>query len=805
MTDYEKLGVFYLGRQTDLATGATADVPLLYDSKDLTTHAVCIGMTGSGKTGLCIGLLEEAAIDGIPAIVIDPKGDIGNILLQFPDFRPEEFRPWINEDDARTAGVSPDDYAKQQAEFWSKGISDWGQDGERIRRMRAAADFAIYTPGSSAGTPVNILGSFAAPPEAMRGDEDLFRDQISSTVTALLGLLGRDADPVKSRDHILLSTIFAEAWTTGRSLDAGALIVAVQKPPFEQIGVLGVDAFYPASERFELASAINSLFASPNFQPWLKGTSLDIDRILYSESGKPRIAIFTIAHLDDAERMFFVSLLLGTVLAWTRAQKGTSSLRALVYMDEIFGYFPPTGEPPSKRPLLTLLKQARAFGVGIVLATQNPVDIDYKGLSNTGTWFIGRLQTERDKARVLEGLEGASASAGGGFDRGAMEQTLASLGKRVFLLHNVHESAPVTFKTRWTLSYLRGPLTRQEIRQLASATEGGAATAAASPSSTAVPAVSGAPAAASAAPAPVAPSAARPMVEPDVAEYFLPAAPSAAGIAYSPAVLACANVQFVDAKRGVDTMRTFTHLSAVTDGPVPVDWHEGREAGVAISDLEREPVDGATFGALPGLAGKGKSYAKWSKEYVTWLSANATLDLFCNSALGICSGVGESERDFRIRLAQVAREDRDAKVDKLRAKYAPKVAVLEERRRRSEQALQRQTEQSRASKLDTALSVGGAIFGSLFGSRGSLISRAGTASRSFSRASRESNDVDRANADLAAVNEQLAELESALQSDIAQLTAVAEATAAELETVVVKPKKTNIAVQLVALAWEPGS
>lgn len=798
MTDYEKLGAFYLGRPVDLQTGESPDTPLLYDSKDLTTHAVCIGMTGSGKTGLCIGLLEEAAIDGIPAIVIDPKGDIGNLLLQFPDMRPSDFRPWINEDDARTAGVSPDDFAKQQAEFWAKGIADWGQDGERIRRMQAAAEFAIYTPGSSAGTPVNILGSFAAPPEAMREDEDLFRDQISSTVTALLGLLGRDADPVKSRDHILLSTIFADAWTSGRNVDAAALILAVQKPSFEQVGVLGVDAFYPPDDRFELASAINSLFASPNFQPWLKGASLDIDRILYSESGKPRIAIFTIAHLDDAERMFFVSLLLGTVLAWTRAQKGTSSLRALVYMDEIFGYFPPSAEPPSKRPLLTLLKQARAFGVGIVLATQNPVDIDYKGLSNAGTWFIGRLQTERDKARVLEGLEGASATAGGGFDRGAMEKTLASLGKRVFLLHSVHESAPVTFKTRWTLSYLRGPLTRAEIRQLAAAPPAGTS---AAPAVTEVASAGAAAGAQAGSPTATGSSRARPMIEPDVAEYFLPAAPSAGGVSYAPCLLACANVQFVDAKRGVDTMRTVTHVTAVTDGPVAVDWHQARESDVSVADLERTPVEGASFAALPPIAAKGKSYPKWSKEYVTWLGANATLDLLCSPALGICSNVDESERDFRIRLSQIAREDRDAKVDKLRQKYAPKVAQLEERKRRAEQAVQRQTEQSRASKLDTALSVGSAIFGSLFGSKGSLITKAGTASRSFSRASRESSDVDRANADLAAVGEQIAELESALQSDIAQLTAVAEAAAEQLERIVVKPKKTNIAVQLVALAW----
>ncbi|MCA9086899.1 MAG: ATP-binding protein, partial [Planctomycetaceae bacterium] len=209
-------------------------------------------------------------------------------------------------------------------------------------------------------------------------------------------------------------------------------------PPFDRIGVIGLENFYPQADRFQLAMLLNNLLASPGFSSWMEGESLDIQKMLYSPDGKPRFTILSIAHLSEAERMFFVTIFLNEVVSWMRAQSGTSSLRAILYMDEVFGYFPPTANPPSKTPMLTLLKQARAFGLGVVLATQNPVDLDYKGLSNAGTWFIGRLQTERDKARVLDGLEGASAAAGHAFDRRQMEVILSGLGSRVFLLNNVH-------------------------------------------------------------------------------------------------------------------------------------------------------------------------------------------------------------------------------------------------------------------------------------------------------------------------------------------------------------------------------
>src|SRR5215216_2794471 len=450
MHDFEKLGVFYLGK--------TKDGLLLYDSKDLVTHAVCVGMTGSGKTGLCITLLEEAAIDGIPAIIIDPKGDLSNLLLTFPNLVPEDFRPWVEERDPA-----------QEANFWKEGLAKWGQDDERIKRLRDAADFRIYTPGSNAGLPVSILKSFVAPPESIRQDNESLSERINTTVTGLLGLIGVDADPVRSREHILLSNILQQEWSNGRDLDIATLIQKVQTPAIAKIGVMDLDSFYPAEDRFQLAMALNNLLASPSFASWMEGEPLDVQQFLYTPTGKPRLSIFSIAHLADAERMFFVSLLLNQVLGWVRAQSGTTSLRAILYMDEIFGYFPPVANPPSKLPLLTLLKQARAFGLGVVLATQNPVDLDYKGLSNTGTWFIGRLQTERDQARVLDALEGTSGGAP--FDRGTAERTIAGLGKRIFLMHNVHDQGPITFESRWTLSYLRGPLTREQIKQLTPARE----------------------------------------------------------------------------------------------------------------------------------------------------------------------------------------------------------------------------------------------------------------------------------------------------------------------------------------------
>ncbi len=466
MQDYEKMGLFYLGREVDPDSGQQTGQPLLYRSRHLTTHAAVIGMTGSGKTGLGISLMEEAALDQIPVIAIDPKGDLSNLALTFPRLTGTELLPWVNREEAAAQELSPEAYAEKQAALWSEQIQAWDQSPDRIRRLKDAAEVRIYTPGGAAGIPISLLRDFSAPPPAVLADEEALREKLLATATGLLTLVGWSGDPLTDREHILISGILESAWRRGCGLSLAELIGAVQSPPMQQIGVLDLESFYPSKERFGLAMRLNSLLASSGFKCWMEGEPLQIDRFLYNEAGKPRISVFSISHLSDGERMFFVTMLLNEVIAWMRSQPGTGSLRALLYMDELFGYLPPVANPPSKAPLLTLLKQARAYGLGLVLSTQNPVDLDYKALSNMGTWFIGRLQTQQDQDRVLSGLEGASSE---GFDRGRVARLLSGLGKRNFYLHTVHEEHPLIFTTRFTLSYLAGPLTREQLALLSAA------------------------------------------------------------------------------------------------------------------------------------------------------------------------------------------------------------------------------------------------------------------------------------------------------------------------------------------------
>ncbi len=801
MENYEKLGAFYLGRPYDLAEKKGEGL-LLYDSKDLVTHAVCVGMTGSGKTGLCIGLLEEAAIDGIPAIVIDPKGDIPNLLLTFPELRPQDFQPWVNEDDARKKDLSVEEFAAGQAKLWKEGLASWGQDGSRIRRLREAADFAVYTPGSTAGLSVSILSSFAAPPAAIREDAELLGDRISTTVTSLLALLGIDADPIQSREHILLSTIFGTAWNEGINLDLAMLIQAIQKPSFSKVGVMDLESFYPGDDRFELAMALNNLLAAPGFSAWLEGEALEIDRMLYTPEGKPRVSVFSVAHLNEAERMFFVSLLLNQVVGWMRAQPGTNSLRAIVYMDEIFGYFPPVANPPSKLPLLTMLKQGRAYGLGVVLATQNPVDLDYKGLSNTGTWFIGRLQTERDKSRVLEGLEGAAAGSAGRFDRGAMEETLAGLGKRKFLLNNVHEDEPVVFETRWVMSYLRGPLTRDQIKRLMA------------PRSTAPGAPTASPAAAARtarpAPRPVKPSGMeRPILPLAIPQHFIPrrgGAEAGQSLIYHPTLLAAARVHFSDRKTKIEQTEEMVSIADLADGPVTVAWDEAVEADIDVSDLESAPEGEADFSELPAAAAKKTSYTSWKREYKDWLYRNRTLELLKSPTFKEYSQPGEDERDFRIRLRQRAREERDEALEKLRAKYAKKIDTLEDRIRTAEHAVAREAEQAKQAKVQTAISFGATLLSAMVGRKmtsRSSVGRATTAARGVGRSMQQAQDVDRAREKLEARVQKLRDLEAEFESEMEDVRERYDPDVEELETVIVRPKKKDIAVKLVALAWAP--
>ena len=797
MQDFEILGQFYLGKKYDLKKQASSDDLILYDSKDMVTHAVCVGMTGSGKTGLCLNVLEEAAMDSVPVIAIDPKGDLANLLLTFPDLAPGDFEPWINEDDARRKGVSASEFAAQQAELWKNGLAKWGQDGERIRKLRETAEFAIYTPGSSAGIQLSIMKSFTVPPPEIMEDGELLRERISTTVTSLLGLLGIEADPIRSREHILLSTIINTCWQNGKDLDLAALIQQIQQPPFNKIGVMDIESFYPGKERFELAMSINNLLASPGFSSWMEGEPLDINNLLYTSSGKPKISIISIAHLNDAERMFMVSLLLNQVLGWMRQQSGTTSLRAMLYMDEIFGYFPPVANPPSKQPLLTLLKQARAFGLGIMLATQNPVDLDYKGLGNTGTWFIGRLQTERDKERVIEGLEGAISSQGNSFDRQSIEDILTRLDNRVFLMNNVHADAPVVFETRWAMSYLRGPLTRNQIKQLTDPVR----VQVANKQLMEVRKVNKATALG---------TGARPLLPADVTQYFLPVRSNAPDdgctLVYTPMVVGATDIHFVDIKIAIDHSQEAAFIATITDNPVPVDWSEAAEINVAPNDLETDPNDAGQFADVPSIAGKAKSFDRWGKDLLDFIYRNRTIDLLYSEYHEIYSNADESERDFRLRLNQLVRESRDADVENLRQKYADDFARLDERLRHAQQTMEREAQEAQSAKMQGWLSIGSSLLGAFMGNKvvsSTNLRRGASAISSMARASKQSGDVGRAEETVESINAQIEELNAQFQTETDVLKTQSDPNTERLETVSCKPKKKDINLKVVALAWTP--
>jgi hypothetical protein len=822
MQDFEKLGIFYLGRKYDLASGKTLDEPVLYDSRDLVTHAVCMGMTGSGKTGLCLTLIEEAALDGVPVIAIDPKGDLGNLLLSFPRLAASDFRPWIDEEEARRAGKTPDEYAAAEAQKWTEGLVAWGQDGARIDRLRRAAEFAIYTPGSRAGLPVSVLSSFAAPAQALRDDAEAMTERAGNIATSVLALAGVDAAP-RSREHTLVTMLLTSAWREGRDVDMAGLIHLVQSPPFETVGVIALESYYPSTERFDLAVRLNELIAAPGFGQWLQGDSLDPASLLRTPDGKPRVTILSIAHLGDPERMFFVSLLLNQIVGWMRAQSGTTSLRALVYMDEIFGYFPPIANPPSKGPLLTLLKQGRAFGIGAVLATQNPVDLDYKGLANTGTWFLGRLQTERDKGRVLDGLEGAAAGA---IDRAELDRILSALTKRVFLMHNVHEPGPIVFQTRWALSYLRGPLSRDQIKRLTVETGGASAGSAATSPESMRTAVAGIAAAAGAAlgeepAAPKAPSrdpepvsTRPPVVPPGIPQFFLPTgipepgsrpAGSGSRATYLPVILGAARIDFSDLKLGIDQSREVVYAAPVPDGALPVDWAAATALPSAIKELRSAAPADAAFLSVPDAALRPKNYARWEKAFARWLSKSERIELLRFRDLKLTSRPGETERDFRARVQDTRRAARDEAVDALRKKFAPKQAQLTEQLRRAEAAKERETEQASEAKVQTAVSMGATLLGALLGRKAvstGTLGRATTAARGVGRSRKESEDIRRAGETVEAVRARIRETEAQLLHEKQRIVDALDVEP-DIERIQLAPKRGQVAVQVVALGWVP--
>jgi hypothetical protein len=826
---------FYLGRAYDPIKKTAATESVFYDPADLTTHAVVTGMTGSGKTGLCIALLEEAALQSIPAIIIDPKGDLTNLLLHFPDLAPQDFQPWIDPEVARRAGKTLDQVAIDASMSWREGLDEWGVTQERLLALKNAAQFAIYTPGSDAGIPVSVLSSLAAPALAWKENRESLREKISSTVTALLGLVGyEDIDPLRTREHILLANIFESAWSQGKDVELSELILQTQTPPFEKLGAFPVDTFFPAKDRMELAMVLNNILAAPAFETWREGQSLDVQKMLYTEDGRPRHNIFYLAHLSDAERMFFVTLLLSAVESWMRTQSGSTSLRALLYMDEIYGYMPPQRNPPSKQPLLRMLKSARAFGLGLLLATQNPVDVDYKALSNAGTWFIGKLQTEQDKNRLLDGLE----SSTGGVSRNIFDKLISSLGKRVFVLHNVHAKQPELFQTRWAMNFLAGPLTRSQIpalNRLAGATVSDPImdvddTRPSKPVTATSPATSIAdmhPATVMAT-APL-PRAAASNIPPDgsitkppipawIKEYFLPQnyslpeAFSAAqqimpsevmieGVVYRPSLLASAHVRILDRKLGVDSEIVRTALVSTLEKRGSVRWEDHLYNGPALDNIDTTAVPSARFGTIDSPLNDTKLMTSLQKDFTDWVYRTSSVKARANQALKVFAGPDVSQAEFMTACAEAAREARDAEIAKRTGTIDRQIKTLEDKLAREERELREDEAELANRKIEEAGTHLENITG-LFGGRrkASRLSSSLTKRRMTEQAK---SDVEESLTAIDEFNRQLKELTRRREEVVNELNEKWGQVVGQTSEVIVAPKKTDVFVNLFGVAWMP--
>jgi hypothetical protein len=792
----------HLGFRLDAKTGKPGPDRLTVESGNLTTHAAIVGMTGSGKTGLAVVLIEEALLAGIPCLVLDPKGDMGNLLLTFPDLSAASFRPWVNEDDARSEGLSLDDFAEKTATIWRAGLEAQGLGPDRIKALREAADFAVYTPGSEAGLPLNVVGSLRAPALSWDSEAETLRDEIEGTVTSLLGLVGIEADPLSSREHVLLANLVENAWRAGQDLDLGTLIGQIQAPPVRKLGVFDVDSFFPPKDRTELAMRLNALVASPSFAAWGAGEPLDPATLLRTPEGKPRCAIVYLAHLSDAERQFVVTLVLSKLVTWMRGQPGTSDLRTLAYMDEVFGFVPPTAMPPAKKPILTILKQGRAFGVGMALATQNPVDLDYKAMSNAGTWLVGRLQTERDKARVLEGLR----SAAGSTDVDALDKAIGGLQKREFLMVSAKSSAPALFMTRWAMSYLRGPLTKEQIETLMED--------AARPQAEAVPTAAAAPAQAAATEVAEDATPVTPSIAPGVSVSYLdPAAAWAsqigavAGATRLRAFLAArVSLRYDDSSAGLDESQEFEAVYGPLDGGLDLDSetivdYEDRDFGDSAPTgssyvLTQAPLDNGTF------------FSGAAKDIRQRLVRSRPLELYRCKPLKLTSRPGETEEQFAARCDEAAQAKADEEATKLKDRLEAKRERLQSAIELAKRRVEELEEGQRSYQTNELVAGAGAVLGALLGGRrntrsiaraaGSLASRHGMASRAAERKATAEHRAQQAADDLE-------QLEQELLDDIAEIDERWKAKAAEIETVAIRLEATDVQVLETRLVWVPST
>jgi len=773
---------FYLGKVVEPYSGEPSSQPLRFESKWLTTHAVCLGMTGSGKTGLGITILEEAGLQGLPAIVIDPKGDMGNLVLMAPREDSYNFEAWVDPTEAARNGISLKDYAAKVAKQWSEGQRSAGIDEARIETFLKTVDVQIYTPANDAGVPLSILSTFEAPSKEFIADTGAFRDRVMSLVSSILGLLGINADPIKSREHILISAIVDRAWRNGENLDLARLIQLIQKPEFQVLGALDIETFFPEKERLALAINLNNLLASPGFQAWMHGEPLDIASLLYTKTGKPKISILSIVHLSDSERMFFVTLLLNQIVAWMRTQGGTSSLKALVYMDEIFGYFPPVAMPPSKMPMLTLLKQARAYGLGIVLATQNPVDLDYKGLANCGTWFIGKLQTERDKERLCEGLRMAS---NGEFDGATMTQLLNTLKARYFIMRSIYEQAPVMFTTRWTMSYLRGPLTLNFLKTLGSTEH-----------STAMPTpqlnVN-----------PVAEISDRNQLPKDIEQLFLRSPLNKNTGNYSLKILGHARVHFVDSKLKIDSWKDTHYLAPYDQDSRRVLWREGEVFNVDSENLEREPYPQRQYEKIDFNLRAAKSFSDFKRDFAEYLYQNETLEVFKFSELNLISLPEESEEDFRKRIQKALSEQVQARKEKIRASYSRKLDTLQTKVQRALQKKEQRKSRVYWRMFETMVSFFSALVGAFVGkgmTKGT-ITQTGTTIGRAGKVGKDHQEAASAEENYQIANEELQKVQHEMEKELELVAKIPSLEELKLEKILVKPRKSDLDVERIAVVW----
>jgi hypothetical protein len=818
---------FFLGSMIDPSTGQPDGTNMLYEPSDLTTHAVVVGMTGSGKTGLCVGLMEEAALNGIPALMIDPKGDITNTLLHFPDLSPGDFQPWVNPDQARREGKSQEQVAQETAALWKEKLAEIGIGRERLTALRDSVEYAVYTPGSDAGIPVSILASLQAPPISWDSNREMLREKIASTVTALLGLVGlKDIDPVRSREHILLANIFEHAWSQGHDLTLAELILQSQSPPFSKLGVFDINTFFPEKDRFNLAMSLNNILAAPAFQVWIEGQSLDIPGLLFTTDGRPRHSVFYIAHLSDTERMFFVTLLFSAFESWMRTQTGSTSLRSILYFDEIFGYLPPVSNPSSKQPMLRLLKQARAFGVGLVLVTQNPVDLDYKALSNAGTWFIGKLQTDQDKQRLLDGLQGAMS---GDINRAVYDKLISTLGKRVFLLHNVRTPATVSrpqlFRTRWAMNYLAGPLTRAQLpllNQLKNVSKISAASIApvieemAPNTDVFTQASTGASPTQTDQRDGATVSSTRPVLSSNVKEYFLPnnltftqsfkAAgkpyPEHAlsqGLVYRPILLGQVTVRFLNRKYNLDHLLQRTVVVESPDRRGLIRWENYLAAPVEIGSLDKKPDPHAGYASLEAPLTDARVITAMEKDFLDWAYRTTEALVRSNETLKVYAGPDISSDEFRRQCDEAARLGMDAELKKTEEAYSKKIEVIRGRLLREERELADDRTRLSHRKMEEAGTHAETLFGLLGGRKRSLSSsltkrRMTEQAKAAVKESVES--IEEYKRQIASLEKEKADAMRAVQERWSGLSS-------QVSEIKVTPFKKDVLVELFGVAWMP--